>query len=192
MLKEYRHTQLADSIHFRVPDGWRGRVKSRQVRKWFKELEEGQGSLASNDPGPGRLELSVRLPRLALKQAARRLGISGTTLLRRLIAPHVEPGSHQSARGAQPPISRPSVPVPALSSSFSVATRPIASPTVARQRVAASGQIHAGSEASRKPLVILATIDRYRSLEDIRHAMHEGSGITGEEFKRWQAAFERR
>jgi hypothetical protein len=190
--KEYTHTQLADPIHFRVPDHWRGRVKSRQVRKWFNELEEGQVSLASHDPGPGRLELSIRIPRLALKQAARRLGISGTTLLRRLIAPHVEPRYHQPARVAQLPISRPSVPVPALPSSFSRATRPTASPTVARQRVSASGQIQAGSEAQLRQPLILPTVDGLRSLEEIGHAMHEGTGITGEEFIRWKAVHSRK
>jgi len=82
-----------DSIHLRCPLSWRGRVRSRQVRKWFRKLEEGQGLLSSSDPGPGPLELSIRLPRGALKRIAVLRRTSGTALLRRLIAAHVQPSS---------------------------------------------------------------------------------------------------
>ncbi len=47
--------------------------------------------LAPRDPGPGPLELSVRISRRELNQAAQRRGMSGTVLLRRLIAAQLEP-----------------------------------------------------------------------------------------------------
>jgi hypothetical protein len=79
-------SNLTDAIHFRVPEIWRGKIKSKRVRKWFTEFLEGRHALALTDPGAGELEVSVRISRRELNAAARRFGISGAVLLRRLIA----------------------------------------------------------------------------------------------------------
>ena len=174
---------LKDSIHYRGPLSWRGKVRSRPVRKWFKELEEGQGTLAPNDPDPGPLELSVRLPRGALNRAAKLYGASGTTLLRRLIAAHVEP------RESPPPRATAVVPSGVVSRLQSEGTRPVR----AQLPLSASGPVLARSEASgAKPLSIVGTVERFRSLEEIGQAMRQGIGITSEELIRWQAVHERR
>jgi hypothetical protein len=170
---------LNDSIHLRCPLSWRGRVRSRQVRKWFKKLEEGQGLLSSSDPGPGPLELSIRLPRGALKRVAVLRRTSGTALLRRLIAPHVE------ARESPPPRAATDV----RASFVSVSTgRVNAYPARAQRPAPAFGSVPARSEAApAKPLTILTTMEHYRSLEEIGQAIQRGGGVTSEELIRWQA-----
>jgi hypothetical protein len=169
---------LKDSIHLRCPLSWRGRVRSRQVRKWFKKLEEGQGPLSPSDPGPGPLELSIRLPRGTLKRIAVLRRTSGTALLRRLIAAHVEP--------RESPIPRAAVDVRSNFVPPSVGRVGAYSPMT---QGPAFGSVPARSEAApAKPLTILTTVECYRSLEEIGREIQRGGGITSEESIRWQAA----
>jgi hypothetical protein len=172
---------LKDSIHLRCPPSWRGRVRSRQVRKWFKKLEEGQAPLSSADPGPGSLELSIRLPRGALKRIAVLRRTSGTSLLRRLIAAQIGPWPSQS----------PSVTVP--SKVVSVPAGPGEMYAGGPPPGAAFGQVRTRLEASpAKPSTILATVDHYRSLEEVGRALQQGGGITYEELLRWRAVYDRK
>lgn len=175
---------LNDSIHLRCPLSWRGRVRSRQVRKWFKKLEDGEGLLSSSDPGPGPLELSIRLPRGALKRVAVLRRTSGTALLRRLIAAHVEPREYPPPKAA----------ADVRSSFVSVPTgRVNAYPARTQRPAPAFGPAPARSEAApAKPLTILTTIERYRSLEEIGREIQRGGGITSEELIRWQSVHQRR
>ena len=87
-----------DSIHFRGPESWRGRIKSDLVRQWFGEFLAGRAFLAATDPGSGPSELSVRISRPELNRAAGQAKISGVALLRRLIAARIELQNGQSAR----------------------------------------------------------------------------------------------
>jgi hypothetical protein len=175
---------LKDSIHLRCPLGWRGRVRSREVRKWFKKLVEGQGPLSASDPGPGPLEISIRLPRGALKRIAVLWRTSGTALLRRMIAAHVEPRESPALRGAADV--RPSF--------VSVSTRRVgAYPARAQNPGPAFGVVPARSETPhREPLTILTAVEGYRSLEEIGRAIQRGRGITAEELIRWQAVYNRK
>ena len=170
---------LNDFIHLRCPLSWRGRVRSRQVRKWFKKLEEGQSLLSSSDPGPGPLEVSIRLPRGALKRVAVLRRTSGTALLRRLIAAHVEPREYPPPKATaegRPGVSAPAVPV----AMHPARTQPTG---------AASGSFAARSGAApAKPLTILTAVEHYRSLEEIGREIQQGGGVTSEELIRWQAA----
>lgn len=177
-------SMLKDSIHLRCPLSWRGRVRSRQVRKWFKKLEEGQGRLSSFDPGPGPLELSIRLPRGALKRAAVLRRTSGTALLRRLIAAYVEPRESPSPRAAVDVRSNFVSPSVGSVGAYSPRTRPPGP---------AFGSVPVRSEAApAKPLTILTTVERYRSLEEIGREIQRGGGITSEELIRWQSVHQRR
>lgn len=172
---------LNDSIHLRCPLSWRGRVRSRQVRKWFKKLEDGQGLLSSSDPGPGPLELSIRLPRGALKRIAVLRRTSGTALLRRLIAAHVQPREYPPPRAATD--------APSSVASISSVT---AYPARIPQPESAVGSVRSQAAPPKPHLTILATIERHRTLEEIGREIQRGGGVTYEELLRWQVVYDRK
>jgi hypothetical protein len=168
-----------DSIHFRVPENWRGKAKSKRVRKWFQRFLDGKISLAPIDPGPGPLELSVRLPRGELKRAAQQFKMPGVSLLRRIIAVQIGCTHPSSVSLRKPGIAdQPS----AYTQSKSVVPRrsvwPQASSPASQESIA------------RKPLNIVTQVDGYRSLETIGQAIKRGEGITAEELIRWRAVYD--
>ena len=181
--------RLADSVHFRAPEKWRGKINSKRVRSWFKQFLLGQVALSSNDPGPGALELSVRIPRGALNKAAEGLKMPGAVLLRRLIAAQIEPVERARApepmlRGSTPilPAIPPPGSVPLMKSVVQLAAGAMSS--------LATKALFQGATAreNRTPLQIVSTVSGYRSLGEIGRALRTGEGITDEELIRWRAA----
>ena len=185
--------RLADSVHFRAPEKWRGKINSKRVRSWFKQFLLGQAALSSSDPGPGALELSVRIPRGALNKAAEGLKMPGAVLLRRLIAAQIEPAERTRVPAPILPGSTttlPAIPPPrivplmksvlqlAAGALSSLATKDLIQGAVARE--------------NRRPLRIVSAVGGYRSLGEIGQAMRTGDGITDEELIRWRAAHEQR
>ncbi len=181
-------SNLPDTIHFRVPENWRGKIKSKRVRKWFTEFSEGRHALALTDPGAGGLEVSVRISRRELNAVARRYGISGAVLLRRLIAGQL--GAAISDSRVKQPVAR--IPADPLSAADPLTTwlkklivparvpaeqRPIGFPDVPRPQ---------------KRLNMTTQVQGVRSLEEIDRAKRRSDGITFEELLRWRAVFERK
>jgi hypothetical protein len=177
-------SDLTDAIHFRAPENWRGKVKSKRVREWFNRLLDGRSSLAPSDPGPGSLELSVRVPRRALKDAARLMRIPGTVLLRRLIAAQIAPRSSGKAVASEAPRKLPA-PTPA-SEPGSSRLRPTSLP------VPMLPSAPCAVRKAEKRLTIVTHVEGVRSLEEIDRAKCNGDGITFEELVRWQTVFERK
>jgi hypothetical protein len=167
-----------EPIHFRAPLNWLGLVKSKRVREWFHEFLDGRISLSSSDPGPGPLELSVRLPRGTLRHTARALKVESAVLLRRLIAARM--GLTDRAR--QKPGSLALLPRlstgPAETAAGS-STKP--SPSQAEPLFNVS-----------RPLKIVTYVDGHRTLDEIGQAIRLGCGVTAEEFIRWRAVYERK
>jgi hypothetical protein len=179
---------LGDSIHFRVPEIWRGKIKSKRVRKWFTEFLEGREPLAEVDPGPGSLEVSVRISRRELNAAAKRYQISSAVLLRRLIA--VQLGEGRPERKATQP-------VPIRSATLVSAPDPL---TAWLKKVMAPAPVQAqpvplgipNVPNTPKRLNFVTHVEGVRSLQEIDRAKRRGEGITFEELLRWRAVFERR
>lgn len=173
--------QLREAIHFRAPERWRGRVKSHKVRLWFRQFAQWKGELAPKDPGPGPLELSVRIPRRELKQAAKRQGISGTVLLRRLIAAQLEPQKGPKVMESQ-------------AGNISSANPFLRRPPAGAVEVSKPIQTLSPDQNARKPLSIVGAGDvpSFRALEQIGHAIRKGAPITEEELLRWRAVFLRK
>jgi hypothetical protein len=181
-------SNLTDAIHFRVPENWRGKIKSKRVRKWFTEFLGGRHALALTDPGAGGLEVSVRISRRELNEAAKRFGISGAVLLRRLIAAQLGvPISDSRAMPLAPrvpanPVSAPDpliawlkkLIVPAL---LPAEQRPICVPEVPKPE---------------RRLNMITQVPGVRSLQEIDRAKSRGDGITFEELMRWRAVFDRK
>jgi hypothetical protein len=180
-------SNLTDAIHFRAPEVWRGKIKSKRVRKWFSEFLQQRATLAPNDPGAGSLEVSVRISRRDLNSAARRFGVSGAVLLRRLIAAQLGTGSSEH-RTKKPvsiiqgaPVSAPEsvaawlqkliVPAPLPARHFPVVTPDLPKPN--------------------NRLNIITQVQGVRSLQEIDRAKRRGAGITFEELLRWRAIYER-
>lgn len=188
-ISPWTKSDLTDAIHFRAPEDWRGKVKSKRVREWFNRFLQARGSLAPRDPGPGSLELSVRIPRRALKDAARRMKISGTVLLRRLIAAQIAPTSFSNAIAKKAPSMparfRPQ-PAEQVTSWLTKLTLPTSLP--ARTLPAALCDV----VKAEKRLTIVTQVDGVRSLQEIDRAKRRGDGITFEELIRWRAVFERK
>ena len=184
---------LRDAIHFRAPQRWRGKVKSRKVRDWFRQSAQWPGALAPADPGPGPLELSVRIPRRELKQAAQRLGISGTVLLRRLIAAQLEPQQGLKAGSMELRVPKLSIPVINQASSIPSANVLLRKPAGVLP-ASKPTQTFSPSQNAPKPQFVAPAgeVRGVRSLEQIGQAMREGVPITGEELRRWQLAFPQR
>jgi len=170
-----------DSIHFRVPENWRRKVKSKRVRKWFRQFLEGKLSLSETDPGAGPLELSVRLPRGELKRAAQLFRIPGVSLLRRIIAPQVG-DTH-----------RPGVDLTTgqIAATHAAKRQPVPLAPVRSAGPTLGSEVHV-ERGVRKPLNIVTHVDGYRSLETIGDAIQGGEGITAEELIRWRAVHERK
>ena len=183
-------SRLADSVHFRAPEKWRGKINSKRVRGWFKQFLNGQALLSSIDPGPGMLELSVRISRGALNKASERLKMPGVVLLRRLIAAQIEPAEVTRTRGAVPCL-------PGLSGAPRIQS-PRVLPVVRSNLLAAGASSSlatkklirgaARAQGDRRRLRIVSTVESYRSLGEIGQAMRTGQGITDEELIRWRAA----
>lgn len=115
----------------------------------------------------------------ALKRIAVLRRTSGTALLRRLIAAHVEPRESPSPRKAGDVRSSFVSTSVGRVGAYSPGTKPLGP---------AFESVPARSEAApAKPLTILTTVERYRSLEEIGRAIQQGGGITSEELIRWQA-----
>ena len=134
-----------------------------------------------SDPGPGPLELSIRLPRGALKRIAVLRRTSGTVLLRRMIAAHLEP--RESPSRTSPADARSSV-----------------APSMGREATylfwmrlpePAFGLVPIPAARPIRLLSIVTEVHGYRSLEQIGRAIQQGGGVTGEELIRWQAVHQR-
>jgi hypothetical protein len=180
-------SNLADAIHFRAPEIWRGRVKSKRVRKWFTKFLEGSGALAPADPGPGPLEVSVRISRRDLNSVARRFGLSGAALLRQLIAAQLWTGSSEG-RIEKPVSIIQKAPVSAPES-LGAWLQKLIVPTALPPR-----QFPAVVPAITKPqsrLNFITQVQGVRSLQEIDSAKRRGDGITFEELLRWRAVFDR-
>jgi hypothetical protein len=177
-----------DAIHFRVPEIWRGKVKSKRVRKWFTEFLEGRHALALTDPGAGELEVSVRISRRELNAGARRFGTSGAVLLRRLIAAQL--GATISDSRAEQPVARiladPVCAPDPLTAWLKKLIVPM--PLPAEQRPTGFPEI----PKPEKRLNMITKVQGVRSLQEIDRAKRRGGGITFEELMRWQAVFDRR
>jgi hypothetical protein len=181
-------SNLTDAIHFRAPEIWRGKIKSKRVRKWFTEFLEGRHALALTDPGAGGLEVSVRISRRELNAAARKFGISGAVLLRRLIAAQL--GAAISDSRAKPPVLRISAdPVSAPDPLTAWLKKLIVpAPLPAERRPI----VFPDARKSEKRLNMITQVQGVRSLQEIDRAKRRGAGITFEELMRWRAVFERR
>jgi hypothetical protein len=181
-------SNLTDAIHFRVPEIWRGKIKSKRVRKWFTEFLEERHALALTDPGAGGLEVSVRISRRELNGAARRFGISGAVLLRRLIAAQLGPATSDS-RAKQPALRIPADPINTpypLTAWLKKLIVP--APLPAEQRPI-------GFPGVPKPdnrLNMITQVQGVRGLQEIDRAKRREDGITFEELIRWRAVFERK
>ena len=179
--------RLADSVHFRAPEKWRGKINSKRVRGWFEQFLLGQAALSSSDPGPGALELSVRIPRGALNKVAEGLKIPSAALLRRLIAAQIEPEKRtrvpapilRGSTSTLPAIPPPRV-VPLVKSVLQLAGGALSS------RV--TNDLIQGAAAQGDRIRIVSTVGGYRSLNEISRALRTGGEITDEEFIRWRAA----
>jgi hypothetical protein len=180
---------LTDAIHFRAPENWRGRIKSKRVRKWFIDFVEGRGALAETDPGPGPFEVSVRISRRELNSAAKRSRITAAVLLRRLIASQIGPKAQRTNITSEAPRN--------LEASSTTAAEPLASwfmslvmPTTLQARPMTTDLPDVPK--AEKRLTIVTHVEGVRSLEDIDRAKRRGDGITFEELIRWRAVFERK
>jgi hypothetical protein len=179
---------LGDSIHFRVPESWRGKIKSKRVRKWFTEFLEGRAVLAEADPGAGSLEVSVRISRRELNAASNRYGISGAVLLRRLIAIRLGEGCPER-KAPQPVPIHAATPVN-IPDSLIGWLKKLAVPIPAPGEPSSRGIAHVPKP--KKGLNFLTHVEGVRSLQEIDRSKRRGEGITFEELLRWRAVFERR
>jgi hypothetical protein len=134
------------------------------------------------------LEVSVRISRREFNAAAKRFGISGAVLLRRLIAAQL--GAPISDSRAKQPISRipssqvsPPDPLTAWLKKLIVPA-----PLPAEQRPIGFPEV----PKPEKPLNMITQVQGVRSLQEIDRAKRGGEGITYEELMRWRAVFERR
>jgi hypothetical protein len=178
--------KLTDAIHFRGPETWRGKIKSKRVRKWFDEFLDGQVSLAPADPGSGPLEVSVRIPRWELNGVAEYYGLSGTVLLRRIIAAHIGPSSQADDAIRRAPNSARAT--ERIGRTASAQAKMLSSPEAQQQKSEPAPSIAPNGETR---LTILTHVEGVRSLEEIDEAKRRGDGITFEELIRWRAVFER-
>jgi hypothetical protein len=179
---------LIDVIHFRVPESWRGKIKSKRVRKWFTEFLEGRAALAEADPGAGSLEVSVRVPRRELNAAAKRYRVSGAVLLRRLISAQIGEGRPESKANGPVPI-RPtaSLKIPA---SLAGLLKKLVVPVPVQPEPLPLGLAEVTKPEKR--LNFVTHVEGVRSLQEIDRAKRRGEGITFEELLRWRAVFERK
>ena len=178
---------LIDPIHFRVPKIWRGKIKSKLVRKWFTEFLAGKRALAETDPGAGSMEVSVRISRRELNAAAKRYGVSAAVILRRLIAGQLGERLPEGNRKQPLPV-RPATLLNVPDSLIGLLNKLIAPAPITAE---SSPMGVADLQQPQKRLNFVTHVDGVRSLQEIDRAKRRGEGITFEELLRWRAVFER-
>jgi hypothetical protein len=106
MLSPQRHSLIKERLTLRMPESWRNRVTDRKLSKWLNSLPD---SLAA-DSGGGLFRCSFALTWeefSRLKHQSSLLGMQSSTLVRRLIATHIE--GFKSAADRQRPSAPPKV-----------------------------------------------------------------------------------
>lgn len=106
MLSPQRHSLIKERLTLRMPESWRNHVTDRKLSKWLNSLPD---SLAA-DSGGGLFRCSFALTWeefSRLKHQSSLLGMQSSTLVRRLIATHIE--GFKSAADRQRPSAPPKV-----------------------------------------------------------------------------------
>jgi len=77
-----------ESFSLRVPEQWAGQLNSVHVQRWLADFFQAPRSLP-DDPGPGRVQISLSLPARAVRVLSAGLGQTAAVALRRLSALHL-------------------------------------------------------------------------------------------------------
>lgn len=80
---------MSNTITFRVPESWAGRLDSAAVRHWLAEFLQRPTPDLPADPGGGEARVTLAVPKRAVKVISGLLDCSESAALRRIIAANV-------------------------------------------------------------------------------------------------------